>query len=61
MAMAGLQKKYERSHRRYEHCILSSVAFYVGRGTEYTLEELHSNQSNRRIGLERLSTLRYFH
>ena len=29
-------EKYEKVYRRSEHCILSSVAFYVGRGTEYT-------------------------
>ena len=52
--MAGLQKSM-KNHRRSEHCILSSVAFYVGRGTEYTYSGSKDwrsySQTNRTGGL----------
>ena len=64
--MDCLQKSM-KSHRRSEHCILSSVAFMLA-GVRSTLalaryerlEELLLNQSNRRICLEHLDKLRYF-
>ena len=59
-------EKYEKSQEigalhTEQCCLLCWQGYGVQLLWLIRLEELLSNQSNRRIGLERLSTLRYFH